>query len=71
MLFILIVAVWLTFTIFAFLNYHPWLASTLLILGIVALILIFLFGIGPFGVAFLGVLAIIGMIRFKVDTALR
>ncbi len=67
MLVILTIAVWITFTIFAFVNSHIGLASALLILGVIDLVLVFFFGLGVFGVVFLAVLAIIGIIRFKLD----
>ena len=68
MFFILILSAWAVFTGFAFYNTHTKLATTLLILGMVDLFLIFFVGIGIIGIVFLAVLGIIGIIRFKLDS---
>ena len=68
MFFILVLSAWAGFTGFAFYNTHTKLATTLLVLGIIDLFLIFFVGIGIIGTVFLAVLGIIAVIRFKLDS---
>jgi len=65
---IIAIAAWAVFTGFAFYKQRNLLASTLLALGLIDLFLIFFVGIGFWGMAIMGILAIVGAIAFKWDT---
>ena len=66
---ILAIAAWAIFTGLAFYAQRKMIASILLVLGIIDLFLIFVIGIGLWGMAIMGVLAIVGIIAFKLDNA--
>ena len=65
----LTIAAWMTGVIFSYYNGHTKLPGTILVLGVLDLLGILFVGIGPIGLAFLALLAVVILFSLKLDFA--